>query len=361
MLENLYTTKMSSSKRVLQRRFTKIRSKSGRTAKIMSLVMTLALALALGAATVVMAAVDGLEIDNGIITVNGKKQTIDIQHFENSDYLSTDSYFVPLRKVFEMLGCKVNYNVPKSSVPDYMKGVESFPYYAWEGKENLVTDFVTQQIYGATTGANANMPIIEVVSESGEKWYCQIGSEQYTNAWAPPVLLIDNTAYISIRAIAYYLIPENEDVDYSILWDSVAHDTYYSGRLTFDDETLTLTIDTGAKAGNSPHVDTLKSLLTNEALKVVQRMESRNYVVCMIENYSRANAETCLSIDKATGKTAQLDTFPSDTAFRLRLSFTDGNHLTLKQIVAGSDELQDIKQYDLSNQQYNLRADVPRL
>lgn len=354
MLENLYTTKMSANKKTLQNRFSKIRSKTRRISKLMALVMSVVIAAAILCATIVMAAVDGLEINNGIIIVNGKKQTIDIQHIENSRYLNTDSYFVPLRRTFEMLGCKVNYNVPKSNAPDYMQSSDSFPFYAWEGQENLVTNFVTQQIYGATTGANANMPVIEVISQNGEKWYCQIGSERYTNnAWAPPVLLIDNTAYISIRAIAYYLIPENEDVAYSVLWDDVAHDTYYSGRLTFDDESLTLTIDTGANAGNSPHVDTLKSLLTNEALQIVQRMESRNYVVCMIENYSRTDAQTCVSIDKATGKIAQLDTFPSNMAFRLHLSFTDGNHFTLQQIVADSYELQEIKQYDLSNQQYN--------
>ncbi len=248
MLENLYTTKMSGNKKVLQKRFTKIRSKSGGLAKIMSLVMTLVLLAALTTATVVMAAVDGLEINNGIIIVDGKKQTIDIRHIENTRYLHTDSYYVPLRKAFEALGCRVNYNVPKSDLPGYMQGSVSFPLYAWEGRENSVTDFVTQQIYGATTGANTNMPAIEVISQNGEKWYCQVGSERYTNAWAPPVLIIDDTAYISIRAIAYYLIPENENADYSVLWDGVAHDTYYSGRLTFDEEELTLTIDTAGAA-----------------------------------------------------------------------------------------------------------------
>jgi len=63
MLENLYTTKMSGGKKVLQNRFAKIRSKNGKSAKMMSLVMTFVLALALGTATVVMAAAgaDGLE------------------------------------------------------------------------------------------------------------------------------------------------------------------------------------------------------------------------------------------------------------------------------------------------------------
>lgn len=353
MLENLYTTKMSANKKLLQNRFTKIRSKSGRISKLMALVMAVAIAVTMLCATVVMAAVDGLEIDNGIVIVNGERQTMDIKHIENSQYLHTDSYYVPLRQVFELLGCSVHYDVSKSTVPSYMQGTQSFPYYSWEGKENLAVDSVTQQIYGATTGANTNMPVIEVVSGSGEKRYCQIGSERYTNAWAPPVLLMDHTAYISIRAVAYYLIPENEDAGYSILWDEVAHDTYYSGRLTFDEEALTLTIDTGAGAGAYAHREILTALRQSEQVRIMQLIENRKYVVCMVENYSQPNAETCISIEKATGKVAQLDTFPSNLAGRLRLSFEDEATFILKQSIVDSDQLQELRRYDLTAQQYN--------
>ena len=133
MLENLYTTKMSANKKTLQNRFAKIRSKSGRLSKMMAAVMSAVIAVTMLGGIVVMAAMDGWELNNGIITVNGEKQTIDMKHIENSRYLNTDSYYVPLRKVFEMLDCNVNYNVPKSNVPDYMKGEQSFPFYAWEG------------------------------------------------------------------------------------------------------------------------------------------------------------------------------------------------------------------------------------
>ena len=63
MLENLYTTKMSANKKILQNRFTKIRRKSGRISKIMAAVMSCAVAVAMLGATIVMAAVgsDGLE------------------------------------------------------------------------------------------------------------------------------------------------------------------------------------------------------------------------------------------------------------------------------------------------------------
>lgn len=79
MLENLYTTKMSANKKTLQNRFTKIRRKSGRISKIMAAVMSCAIAVTMLGGAVVMAAMDGWELNNGIITVNGEKQTIDIK------------------------------------------------------------------------------------------------------------------------------------------------------------------------------------------------------------------------------------------------------------------------------------------
>ena len=63
MFENLYTTKMSANKKTLQNRFTKIRRGSGRISKIMAAVMSIAIAVTMLGATIVMAAVgsDGLE------------------------------------------------------------------------------------------------------------------------------------------------------------------------------------------------------------------------------------------------------------------------------------------------------------
>ena len=63
MLERLYTTKMSADKKSLQKRFSKIRSKSGRISKLMALFMSVAVLITITCATIVMAAVgsDGLE------------------------------------------------------------------------------------------------------------------------------------------------------------------------------------------------------------------------------------------------------------------------------------------------------------
>lgn len=47
-----------------------------------------------------------------------------------------------------------------------------------------------------------------------------------------------------------------------------------------------------------------------------------------------------------------METFPSDIAVRLRLSFENENTFVLKQTILNSDELQEIRRYDLSTQQY---------
>ena len=82
MLENLYTTKMSANKKILQNRFTKIRSKSGRISKIMAAVMSCAVAVTMLGATIVMAAVgsDGLEhfTKNEIYYKDGVKFSVNV-------------------------------------------------------------------------------------------------------------------------------------------------------------------------------------------------------------------------------------------------------------------------------------------
>ena len=82
MLENLYTTKMSTNKKTLQNRFTKIRRKSGRISKIMAAVMSCTVAAAMLGGAVVMAAVgsDGLEhfTKNEIYYKDGVKFSVNV-------------------------------------------------------------------------------------------------------------------------------------------------------------------------------------------------------------------------------------------------------------------------------------------
>ncbi|MCH5211356.1 MAG: hypothetical protein J1F01_10395 [Oscillospiraceae bacterium] len=79
-----------------------------------------------------------------------------------------------------------------------------------------------------------------MVTPTGITEYCQIGSNHYSNgnAFTSPVL-IDGKAYIPIRVIAG-MIGGNTNVK----WNDGAHDTYYEGAVEFDEESMTLSIET---------------------------------------------------------------------------------------------------------------------
>lgn len=233
------TTQMTGNKKMLKRRFKMIRNKK-RTSKWVSAISAALAAVLLGTTVFASGVFAGAieENKNGNLSINGRNHTIEILHIDNIRYLNTDSYYAPLRRFFEQLGYQVYYEIPGSDAPDWMRETQRhFPEYSW--RENLVSDEITQQIYGATTSANGNMPIIEIVSPAGEEIYCQVGSERYTSGWAPPVIMIDNTAYIPIRALAYII-----GGDDTVKWSEEKHDTYYEGALTFDAETLTIDINT---------------------------------------------------------------------------------------------------------------------
>ncbi len=256
MLENLYTTKMSANKKTLQRRFAKIRSKSGRISKIMAAVMSCAIAVTMLGASIVMAAV-GNEEKNFFI--NGKGYAIEPILIENKLATHTDNYFVPLRKIFEALGYKVSYDVDKTKYKDLMDKRYSFPAYdtqvhieftddegnTYVNSENsyvwqkpLITNDVDNYIYGATGGMNAQLPIIEMTKD-GKTEYCQIGSRKYSAGYAVAPVLINDTAYIPLRIVA--TIVGGDD---NVQWDYAKHDTYFEGALTFDEASKTITINT---------------------------------------------------------------------------------------------------------------------
>ena len=83
MFERLYTTKMSADKKSLQKRFSKIRSKSGRISRLMAIFMSVAVLITITCATIVMAAVgsDGLEYwdKNEVFLLDGIKTTISLE------------------------------------------------------------------------------------------------------------------------------------------------------------------------------------------------------------------------------------------------------------------------------------------
>ena len=100
MLENLYTTKMSMDKKKLQKRFSKIRSSSGRISKIMSFVMSIFIAVTILCATVVMAALNSEETNEPITLYSNGKIIV----LENKPFIQDNMIYFPLRETFEKLG-----------------------------------------------------------------------------------------------------------------------------------------------------------------------------------------------------------------------------------------------------------------
>ena len=98
MLENLYTTKMSTNKKSLQNRFTKIRSKSGRLSKIFAAVMSCAVAVAMLGATIVMAAFDS--VDKKVHFFFNDKSI----EFSHEPFFYKNTVYLPLRELFQRLG-----------------------------------------------------------------------------------------------------------------------------------------------------------------------------------------------------------------------------------------------------------------
>lgn len=255
MFENIYTTKMSASRKTLQARFQKIRSKKPRFSRLTALVLSAALAIACLTATCVLAAV-GNEEKN--FFVDGKGYAIKLILVENVLATHTDNYYVPLRATFEALGYTVAYDVDKAKYQRLMDRHYTFPAYdalvyyemkddagetyindfnsfAW--RKNFVTNSADYYIYGATNRMNKQMPIIEM-TKGNKTEYCQIGSCEYSVGYTIAPVLIDGVAYVPLRFVATAV----GGMD-NVKWDDAKHDTYFEGALTFDEQTKTVTVN----------------------------------------------------------------------------------------------------------------------
>lgn len=254
MFENLYSTKMSADKRQLQNRFYKIRSKSGRSAKIMSLAASVTAAAITLCCAAGVAAVANEEKN---FYVNGKGYSVEPVLIENSLATHTDCYYLPLRKTFEALGYTVYYDEDKSKYERYMDKIYSFPafetdvhrefsgddgetyvieYNPYDWQKPLITNNIDYYIYGATGGFNMQMPIIEM-KKGGVTEFCQPGSRKYSNGYALAPVLIGDTVYIPLRAVANII----GGMD-NVKWDDEKHDTYFDGVLTFNEEDKSIKI-----------------------------------------------------------------------------------------------------------------------
>lgn len=319
MFTRFYTTRMSGNKKVLQTRFEQIRNRrKSRTAKAVCAAMAVTgLVCTMLFATLVMAS--SMTWGNAEVTINAKTYSMQVVHIANERYLPNDSYYIPLRDVFTALGCTVNYDVDRTNIPGPFQtaaATETFPDYDW--RANMVTDDITAQIYGATTGASTNMPVIEITTPSGEREYCQLGAELSSFAWSPPPVLLEGKTYIPIRALAYFV-----GGDSNVQWNDQTHDTYYVGKLTWDSSANTLVIDHNASPMFERYLNTIADLNTN-GRRVMQRVENDRYVFCLTDGYTDAQHETLLAVDKHTGTAVKLDDIDMSLSHRLRLAF-DGD------------------------------------
>ena len=94
MFKKFYTTQMSGSAKMLQKRFTEIRRRRGRAARLAAAVMSAVMAVSILAATAVMAAIgaDGMEHwDKDEIYLTGDMSfDINISGLYVPEYLKTD-------------------------------------------------------------------------------------------------------------------------------------------------------------------------------------------------------------------------------------------------------------------------------
>lgn len=346
------TSSMANSKKQIKRRFTMIKNKyiPGKTAAAISA----AFAFVIFIFSILTGGVLASSVweNSGNVKINGTPHKMNIIHIDNAQYLYSDSYFVPLRQMFEALGCTVNYDIDRSLAPkDWQidEHTKSFPqYFPW--LENLVTNEATSYLYGATETDNSNMPVIEIISPGGEKWYCQVGSKKYTNAWAPPVIIMENTSYIPIRAVAYYVGGGN-----NVQWDDSTHDTYYKGVLTWDSSSNAITIDTDAKT--DINYDSALFYLNSGERRIIQRKQNKNHIFCLVDNYTDNLHQTFIAIEKSSGNIAVMAEIDAELSHLIRIEFENGRDdvISLYKIIFGdnhNDSLELYASYNLTNLNY---------
>lgn len=345
MYKRFYTTEMCPGRRMLEKRFGSIRRgcRAGKPARCMGLLLAVLL-LAMGLLSAGVLA--DLTAGDGRVVINGRTYDLEPIHIDNTRYLYTDSWYVPMREVFEALNCTVTYDVDRAPLTARYGPEVHFPQYDW--REPLVADDLTAQIYGATSRLN-DMPVVSVRNENGETAYYQIASEWTPEGgWGPPPVLIDGRTYISIRSLVYFMVPEGEDADASIGWDGFAHDTFYDGRVQWDEQTRTLVIDAEASPGLQNYVDA-RARIYEDYGPSEQMIENRDYAF-LILNPEHAAYATCMAVDKRSGEAAVLDQVLKELAGRLRLGFRDTAESTEQfelYIMDETGELAPYAAYDL--------------
>ena len=162
MLENLYTTKMSESRKDLENRFSKILSKNGKLAKTAALLLGLILVVGIICVTVVMAVADGADTEINDVTgenVAITEVTYEAPESNEEDNVTVLTYPCDGDKITGKFGYKTN---PFTNETVFHNGID---IVAEEGSN----------VYAATSGTVAeadynaeNGYYILIVDSSGE-------------------------------------------------------------------------------------------------------------------------------------------------------------------------------------------------
>lgn len=192
MFEELYTTKMSSEKKFLQNRFSKIRSKNGRFSKFMSLIIAIMVAMTMLCATIVMAALnsDGNESAVGsqekdFITFYSNGKFIELQ---NKPFIKNNMAYFPLQEVFE----KLNVFEVKGNALE------------WDNETIHVTVSEAEDRQPVCYTLNINSEQIDVTYNHTYNQE-QTSEEKIVLAEDTPVLLIEDTTYVPYPFLDYML------------------------------------------------------------------------------------------------------------------------------------------------------------
>ena len=188
MFKRFYTTSMSASKKELQARFMKIRSDTGKMARMMSLVMAAALIFVTAFAAVVMAAVEAQNTDSIMILYNGKEQAVNHTPFEYEQEI-----YVPLRDVLKICGI----------------GDENISY---DNGEITVT-FTPENFGGSSVRATIRINQSGIVFDRDSEY--RIMGIKGARSTTHPALLADGTTYIPagmvLRMKNYYIAEDYDD------------------------------------------------------------------------------------------------------------------------------------------------------
>lgn len=99
MLENMYSTKMSTSKRLLQMRFEKIRSDSGRLCRLAAVGALAVIIAFIFYSAIVMAALNVTAENTVKVYYNGIEQNL-----KNAPFISNSELYLPLREIMNICG-----------------------------------------------------------------------------------------------------------------------------------------------------------------------------------------------------------------------------------------------------------------